>query len=521
MTATMNQSAEGANMDTYVSMGWNFVSESVSSNCLSSEQPSSVDAPAEDEQPEHTTDVTPPTTADVVFSNDGSDAIARSVSASAVPRQAIDADKLEIVYEISRCVREVTLQQAAMVALQFPDEMLPDATRVSEELTRRTPPVNGTSVKYCILGDTSYGSCCVDEVAAEHIAADMIIHYGKSCLSPTVRLPVLYVFGHSEIDTTKCVDWLMNLLEANTIGDPVRESDKNNATDRSNEGDNVQNTTIRRAIVFYDVRYAHAVNAVKESVLLRWSNQKDASDSAHLQARIVWSELVVPDCTGTRTPTATDATSSIAVSASISTHPDTKSDSVASAVDHSTHVRFGRSFDLPTTETASEGDLTQHVMVYIGPETQTLTNLMMYYSSNSFATFDPESSSGKVEVPNANKALMKRYYMMQRARDANVVGILAGTLGVKDSVATMQQLKALCKRSGKKTYTFVMGKLNVPKLANFMEIDVYVLVACPENSMVLHVPAKHVPSACVSLKDSECLCVALGEAVAPYRFCCM
>ena len=29
-----------------------------------------------------------------------------------------------------------------------------------------------------------------------------------------------------------------------------------------------------------------------------------------------------------------------------------------------------------------------------------------------------------------------------------------------------------------------VGKLNVPKMANFLEIDIYVLVACPENSLV-------------------------------------
>jgi len=29
-----------------------------------------------------------------------------------------------------------------------------------------------------------------------------------------------------------------------------------------------------------------------------------------------------------------------------------------------------------------------------------------------------------------------------------------------------------------------MGKLNVPKMANFMEIDVYVLIACPENTLI-------------------------------------
>ena len=29
-----------------------------------------------------------------------------------------------------------------------------------------------------------------------------------------------------------------------------------------------------------------------------------------------------------------------------------------------------------------------------------------------------------------------------------------------------------------------MGKLNVAKMANFMEVDLFVLVACPENTLI-------------------------------------
>jgi diphthamide biosynthesis protein 2 len=48
----------------------------------------------------------------------------------------------------------------------------------------------------------------------------------------------------------------------------------------------------------------------------------------------------------------------------------------------------------------------------------------------------------------------------------------------------LSHLKNLIKRAGKKSYTFAMGKLNIAKMANFMEIDCYVLVACPENSLI-------------------------------------
>jgi len=45
-------------------------------------------------------------------------------------------------------------------------------------------------------------------------------------------------------------------------------------------------------------------------------------------------------------------------------------------------------------------------------------------------------------------------------------------------------LKRILKQAVKKYYTIAVGKLNVAKMANFMEIDIFVLVACPENSLV-------------------------------------
>lgn len=45
-------------------------------------------------------------------------------------------------------------------------------------------------------------------------------------------------------------------------------------------------------------------------------------------------------------------------------------------------------------------------------------------------------------------------------------------------------MKQIITKAGKKYYTIVVGKLNVPKLANFSEIDIFVLIAGPENSLV-------------------------------------
>ena len=145
-----------------------------------------------------------------------------------------------------------------------------------------------------------------------------------------------------------------------------------------------------------------------------------------------------------------------------------------------TFCQFGRRFTI-----AHDYSLDDYAAFYIGAnQSPTLTNLMMTYNKCPFFTYDPEKRYGRRETLNINRALMKRFYMIERARDANVVGIVAGTLGVKDYLAVINHLKTLLKRAGKKSYTFVVGKLNVAKLANFMEVDIYVLVSCPENSLI-------------------------------------
>ena len=64
------------------------------------------------------------------------------------------------------------------------------------------------------------------------------------------------------------------------------------------------------------------------------------------------------------------------------------------------------------------------------------------------------------------------------------IGILVGTLGASRYGAIIDKIRETIAISGKKCYTFLVGKPNVPKLANFPEIDVFVLVACPENSLL-------------------------------------
>lgn len=71
----------------------------------------------------------------------------------------------------------------------------------------------------------------MDEVAAEHVGADSIVHYGSSCLSPSKRLPLMYVFEKKTIDVGKCASAFRELY-------PSPQS---------------------HVILLYDVNYVHAI----------------------------------------------------------------------------------------------------------------------------------------------------------------------------------------------------------------------------------------------------------------------
>ncbi len=41
----------------------------------------------------------------------------------------------------------------------------------------------GRELEVVILGDVTYGACCIDDFTAKELGCEMIVHYGHSCLS--------------------------------------------------------------------------------------------------------------------------------------------------------------------------------------------------------------------------------------------------------------------------------------------------------------------------------------------------
>lgn len=330
------------------------------------------------------------------FSSDGEAVLRRTLDpAAAAPR----GDKDEF-YEVDRAAAFVRDGGFRKVALQFPDALLADAAAVAARMEEVT------GAEMYVLGDTTYGSCCVDEVAAEHVSAGAVVHYGPACLSPCRKLPVLHVFGRQPLDVGRCAEVFRELY-------PERQS---------------------RVVVLSDVVYAHAMGELEKQLCHEYPN-------------IIFSEVVCGDAPSPTLPG---------------------------------EVRqFGRRFHMEAAE-----ELQDCSMFYVGAEGLALTSFMLTWNRFPFSSFDPATGHGRRETLNVNRALMRRLYLVERARDAHVVGILVGTLGVAGYLDVLEHLHQLVRRAGKRSYTLSVGKPNPAKLANFLEVDIFVLVACAQNSLL-------------------------------------
>ena len=254
--------------------------------------------------------------------------------------------------------------------------------------------------KLTILADTSYGACCVDEVAAEHVDAQVVVHYGRSCLSPTTRLPVIHVFTSKPIDLDTAIT---SFKKTHPLMD-------------------------ENVILMADVPYSHHVSKL-------------------------YGQLVAD---GYRNLFPTE-------------------------------VKRDPSSLIPNRTMPSIDDdqkLTDWSVFHISTPP---TSLLLILSSRvkSIHILSTENSpAGPLQEASASATLRRRYALVTRLPAIPVLGILINTLSVSNYMAALQHCQKLISQAGKKSYTFVVGKVNPAKLANFAEIGAWVVIGCWESSLI-------------------------------------
>lgn len=82
-------------------------------------------------------------------------------------------------FELHKTIHRIQEAHAKTIALQFPEGLLMFACGISDILKRFCPEVENT----VIMGDVTYGGCCIDDYTASALGADFMVHYAHSCLS--------------------------------------------------------------------------------------------------------------------------------------------------------------------------------------------------------------------------------------------------------------------------------------------------------------------------------------------------
>ncbi|CAK9803533.1 2-(3-amino-3-carboxypropyl)histidine synthase subunit 2 [Anthophora plagiata] len=303
-------------------------------------------------------------------------------------------------YEVEKCSKWIDAYNLNKVCLQFPDRLLPDSVEIALRLE------NYINKKVYILGDTSCGSCCVDEIAAQHVNADGIIHFGHACLSPTIRLPVFHVLPKKEIDITEVVNKFKQKFE--------------------NQSEQI--------LFFYDIAYAHKIESIYEILSPIYRN-------------LIFTSL---NCTSNVKFTDTKYCSSTVI--------------------------LGRCFKL-----SKEYNIEDYAAFFLGNDGKTFATLAITIPAKKWYYFEDNNI---VEYRALNTPWLKRRrFLVEKLKDAKVVGIVVATLGIEDYLEIITMVKHILKEKNKKSYILSVGKINPTKLANFPEIDVFVVITCPENEI--------------------------------------
>ncbi|KAJ5054902.1 uncharacterized protein L3040_001164 [Drepanopeziza brunnea f. sp. 'multigermtubi'] len=102
-------------------------------------------------------------------------------------------------FEIHKTIHRIRTNGSKKVALQMPEGLLLFATTISDILTQFCP-----GIETLIMGDVTYGACCIDDYTARALGCDLLVHYAHSCLIPVdvTTIKTLYVFVDISIDTS-------------------------------------------------------------------------------------------------------------------------------------------------------------------------------------------------------------------------------------------------------------------------------------------------------------------------------
>lgn len=290
-----------------------------------------------------------------------------------------------------------------------------------------------------ILADTSYSPCCIDEVAAEHVKADIVVHFGDACLNPVEKIESCYVFGKPYINLEELV-----------------QTFKINYSDTSD-----------KVVLMANTPYSYILPELYEALKHEYSNLAianvdfiKAGERSHL---IDGYDFAVDSNAGVL-------------------HTANRIVYGISNKDINDYLETIDYDDENYIENSKFDGLTQEYSLFHISKPHNARVLLLSTKFQELKVIEPKDAE---IVHDQFPTLMKRYRSMQVARSATTVGILINTLSLANTKTLLNQIIKSIVDAGKKHYMFVVGKPNVAKVANFECVDVWCIIGCGQSGIVV------------------------------------
>ncbi len=73
--------------------------------------------------------------------------------------------------------------------------------------------------------------------------------------------------------------------------------------------------------------------------------------------------------------------------------------------------------------------------------------------------------------------------MIEKVKESETFGLIVGSLSLEHLNEIINSVKTTLKQNKKKFYTFLLGKITLEKLSNFVDyIDCFIFIGCPFNN---------------------------------------
>lgn len=354
------------------------------------------------------------------FSSSEAEVLERTIDA---PSSVASGGPFEL--EIDATANHILKRGYRRISLQFPDALLQHASAAVAGL-RAALAQQQPAVEIFVLGDTSFDGFQVDFVSAQHLAADFVVHYGPVDLEAEGPLPVRFVLGRRPLN----VHSLSAAVRANVAA----------ASSAAADGD----SDSRRLLVVPSLPYAHLAEELSAALL-----------SAGCQSALVCGAEIEREAAREDDDAAAPAAAATTAAAAAAAAP--------------MMLARGRLLGRTLPEALHEDELARCDLLYVGGDDQTLSNLVMLLRDATVYLHDPGDAAADADgaaegaaerggegggsglaittlALQTSRRLMRRYFLVQKAREAEVVGILIGTLSASQRKPMLASLKHLIKQ---------------------------------------------------------------------------